>query len=125
IGSGITWDSVADLEYAECLEKARVLSAPAMRAPLLETLLYDGAYAYLDDHLDRMARSADYFGCVFDRDAVHDALMKNTPDLNPARVRLVADATGAVRVESAPLNALPAILRVALASDAVCARDAR
>ncbi|HEU0055260.1 MAG TPA: aminodeoxychorismate synthase component I, partial [Longimicrobium sp.] len=79
VGSGVTFDSAAAAEYRECLAK----SAFATHAPhdfrLLETLLWEPGEGYflLDGHLERLSRSAAYFGFRCDRDEVVAALERS------------------------------------------------
>lgn len=63
VGAGITWDSRPAAEYRECLAKAQILSRPMPDFALLETLLWCPQHGYflLQEHLRRLARSADYF----------------------------------------------------------------
>ena len=62
VGSGITWSSNAQAEYAEAQLKACFLDTPPLPQPdfaLFETLLLvDGRYALLLLHLDRIEASA-------------------------------------------------------------------
>ena len=70
VGGGITHDSSIDREYAECVTKARVLTTHRPEFSLFETMRYDpgGGVYLLDRHLERMARSAEYFRFPFDRE---------------------------------------------------------
>lgn len=122
VGGGIVWDSVSRDEYEECLLKAAVLH-PAPEFHLLETMLWSrpAGFFLLDRHLERLMRSAGYFGIPVNRETVlaelraweegHAAL----PPESRMRVRLLVDQKGAARLESAPLMPRPAPLRVALA----------
>ena len=60
IGGGIVWDSDAQEEYDECLLKATFLNRPSFS--LIETMLWDQKYHFLDEHLERLITSADFFG---------------------------------------------------------------
>lgn len=122
VGGGIVWDSVSRDEYEECLLKAAVLQ-PAPDFELLETMLWNRTEGFylLDRHLDRLLRSAGYFGIPGKRDTLlatlrawetgHAAL----PAEERLRVRLLVDQQGAARLESAPLIPRATPLRVALA----------
>jgi para-aminobenzoate synthetase / 4-amino-4-deoxychorismate lyase len=61
VGSGITADSLASAEYAECALKAHFLTSPTVEFDILEALLWDGEYQRLERHMQRMAASAAYF----------------------------------------------------------------
>lgn len=129
VGSGIVWDSDAAAEYAECLLKARVLSArPADAQPvqLLESLLWtpDGGYSLRERHLRRLADSAEYFGYSIDITEVERFLDGLAATLAvPAKVRLLVAPDGQVTGEALPLGEPPAEPRVGLAVAPVSSGD--
>src|SRR5581483_5467215 len=91
VGGGITHDSRAEREYAEALAKARVLTERRPDFELIETLGHHPAsgYADLDEHLERLAASARYFGFRSDPSAIAEARDRAAQRLRgPARVRL-------------------------------------
>jgi para-aminobenzoate synthetase/4-amino-4-deoxychorismate lyase len=106
VGGGITWDSQAEDEHREAMQKAACLS---LRTPfaLVETFRWEhGASLRLHRHLARLARSAEYFGLPCDPDevlaAIDDALGCATR--TPARrVRVTMDRDGRVGVTVTPL----------------------
>jgi para-aminobenzoate synthetase/4-amino-4-deoxychorismate lyase len=109
VGGGIVWDSDPLAEYQECLDKARILAtgpAPG-EFELLETLLWTGARSWflLDLHLERLARSAEYFDFSFDRTRVRQALAALAAGLPaaPRRVRLRLARDGSVLLEATAL----------------------
>jgi para-aminobenzoate synthetase / 4-amino-4-deoxychorismate lyase len=123
VGGGVLWDSTADEEHRETLTKARVLGVePACTEPfeLLETVLWrpGQGFWFLDAHLDRLGRSAAFFGIRYCRDTVQAALDATARSLPPVphRLRLRLDAEGAAVVEAAPLGDGAPSCRVALAA---------
>ncbi|MCH7910073.1 MAG: aminodeoxychorismate synthase component I, partial [Candidatus Hydrogenedentes bacterium] len=102
VGGGITWDSVAENEYAESRLKMAVLSYRTEPFELLETLLWDGEYFLLDRHLRRLRESAIYFGFSIDADAIARALREKARQFGTAatRVRLLVSRKGFVQIES-------------------------
>ncbi|HEX8559623.1 MAG TPA: aminodeoxychorismate synthase component I [Pyrinomonadaceae bacterium] len=127
VGGGVTWDSTAEGEYAEALEKARLLAEAPRDFELLETLrLEDGRYALLEEHLARLSESAAYFDFPPPAGAARAAL-EGHARLHPSgarRVRLLAPAGGGARVESEELAEAPAGARpVALALTPVSRAD--
>lgn len=125
VGSGIVWDSDAELEYAECLQKAVAIQTTPPAFELLETLRHDATgYHYLIEHLDRMAASARHFGWTADRDAWRKRLEAAALEFPavPLRVRFLVDQPGAMRVEHFVLPD-PKPWRVRLAMTAVDERD--
>ena len=98
VGGGITYASDPAREHDEVLAKARVLTTTRPAFDLLETLrLDDDGYADLEEHLERLASSARYFGFAHDPEAVHDALAAARAQARgPRRVRLSLTRSGAV-----------------------------
>lgn len=108
VGSGITFDSVAEHEYEECLLKMQFLGQSTPSFQLLESLRWDGEYHFVEDHLQRLESSAQYFDFAFDKDRVRAALEQHQDRLapgSPSKVRLLLDRSGAVSIEAVPLNA--------------------
>jgi para-aminobenzoate synthetase / 4-amino-4-deoxychorismate lyase len=110
VGGGITWDSTSDDEYQECVTKARVLTERRPAFSLFETVRYDpkeGVYL-LDRHLDRLMRSARYFGFRYDAAQVTAALENETGSLDvSSRIRITLDEDGKVSCQSGALSRQP------------------
>ena len=118
-GGGVTWDSTPGGEYAEALEKAKLLTEEAHDFELLETMRLDeSGFRLLEEHLARLEASANYFDIPVNVNGVREALARHAEAQKefPCRVRLLVSAEGRARIESAPLDELPQVpLRVALA----------
>jgi para-aminobenzoate synthetase/4-amino-4-deoxychorismate lyase len=74
----------------------------------LESLRWDGEYHFVEDHLQRLESSAQYFDFAFDKDTIRAALEQNQGCLAPgcpSKVRLLLDRSGAVSIEVVPLDA--------------------
>lgn len=126
VGGGITWGSSAAGEYEECRVKAALLAVRPPRFDLLESLLFDGQYFLLENHLDRLRDSAEYFGFDLDLDAVRRALLDKAAAFvgQPGRykVRLRVGRSGAVKVDAEP--AAPARrMRIGFAREPVDEND--
>jgi para-aminobenzoate synthetase / 4-amino-4-deoxychorismate lyase len=124
-GSGITADSQARDEYDELLTKTLVVSQPWPTFDLLETMRAEqGKIIRLDPHLDRLERSAEYFGFDLPLDeiitALDDALSRAA---EPARVRLLLSEAGRARVEISALDELPEKRMVRLARTPISSRN--
>jgi para-aminobenzoate synthetase/4-amino-4-deoxychorismate lyase len=76
VGGGISRDSSSSAEYDEARSKARLLAERRPDFDLWETVRWEPAEGFwlLEEHLDRLAASADYFGFVYDREQVSRAL---------------------------------------------------
>lgn len=124
IGSGLVSDSELDKEYQECLIKSDVLERSSVADfSLLETILWkpDGGFYLLDLHLDRMARSAEYFDYGYDaakyRSQLDSLALQWQKDM---RVRLLLAHNGKLSVEATELDATPVSpLTVSLAQEPV------
>ncbi|MFN3690786.1 MAG: aminotransferase class IV, partial [Fimbriimonadales bacterium] len=136
VGSGVVWDSDTQDEYRECLTKAQAVLRPRPQFELLETMLWRAGRGYflLEKHLQRLRRSAEYFGFDVDVEAVRALLDRLHGDGSLARFgergwrgrvrcRLLVNRVGEARVECAPLEPKPKLWRVALAPDPIDPRD--
>ena len=126
IGSGIVIDSEPCAEYRECRLKAEFLSRSAEPFSLIETMLWNGSFPFLNLHLDRLADSARYFDFYCDIDAIRDTLLNEAsrfPDGRSRKVRLLLHANGESTLESETLSdastteALPAVCIAAHRTD--------
>ena len=63
-GGGIVWDSNPAEEYRECQLKAKILGQGAAKKEfgLFESMLWNGSYLWLEEHLQRLAASATTLG---------------------------------------------------------------
>ena len=107
VGGGITWGSTWEDEYQECLTKARVLTEGRPEFYLFETVRYDpGEGVFLRDrHLDRVTRSARYFGFPCDTNLLDEALDQATYGCDArARIKLILQPDGSVSWESGVLS---------------------
>lgn len=110
VGGGIVADSDGGREYEECRLKARVLLRDRPAFELLETLLWDGDYWLLPEHLERLETSARYFGFPWLPGTVRDRLdeaARPLPDA-PHKVRLTLSARAHVHVTAEALPRGPA-----------------
>ncbi len=109
IGAGIVHDSDPESEWRECLLKGRFLTHPRPDFQLIETLCWqpDMGYLLLQEHLDRLASSADYFFFQADLETIQKRLMKEEKGFadTAMRVRLLLYKDGRIEVTSNSLAA--------------------
>jgi para-aminobenzoate synthetase/4-amino-4-deoxychorismate lyase len=127
VGGGIVWDSTNEGEYQETLAKTEVLTRRWPEFSLLETMAWqpgDG-YLLLNYHIDRLLRSADYFGIRVEEGALREALAAIDGDFSATaqRVRVLVARNGSVTCESSPLTPPAEPLRVAIADEPVSSSD--
>ncbi len=125
VGSGITWDSVAGREYAECLDKGAFINGGNPDFQLIESLrLQDGSCTLLDRHLARLKASAEYFGFTFDPEKTRQLLNDHAATASGSRkARLLLSADGALRISSEPLQDTDSPLRFAVSHVRVDSQD--
>lgn len=118
VGGGITWDSTAEEEYDEVLAKSAVLTKEVSHFQLLESfLLDDGEYFLLEEHMNRLGKSAAYFRFAFSYDEVKRTL-KEFATLHQEgqwKVRLLLNKKGELFVEGQAIGQMDAPKKVALA----------
>lgn len=101
VGGGITWDSELSEEYDEAFLKAKLLTVERPAYKLLESIkLSDGEYYLLNDHIDRMKNSAEYFDYQFSELYLRDELQKYA-EINHGtlqKVRVLLHENGEIEV---------------------------
>lgn len=122
IGSGIVWDSEPDAEFEECLVKAQALPEPRSKFALIETLLWeqDSGYFLLNEHLERLTKSANFFGISCCPHQVREHLFAQIPEqASNVKVRLLLQQNGELEFEIGDVPENKNIFRLALAPFAV------
>jgi para-aminobenzoate synthetase/4-amino-4-deoxychorismate lyase len=117
VGGGITWDSQTDAEFDECRAKAAVVLRPRRPFELLEALLHEGEYFLYEEHMDRLAASAEYFGVSLRIAALAKMLRRVTRafDERAMKVRVRVALGGAFRIDAEEAPA-PRRMRVGFAA---------
>jgi len=126
VGGGITWDSTSIGEYEEVITKAKVLESQPYTHQLLESIrLENGTYTLLDQHLDRLKQSADYFGYLFPLDVIDQRLKRLAEQFTSGvyKVRLLLSAAGEVALEAEALKEITQTQRITLAKTPVLSND--
>ncbi len=110
VGGGIVADSDPAAEYRECLLKASFLTHAPNNFQLIETILWNGDFYLLTEHLNRLAASATYFNFTCDREAIITQLKSQATTFErntKYRVRLLLDAAGIATITATPLATQP------------------
>jgi para-aminobenzoate synthetase/4-amino-4-deoxychorismate lyase len=128
VGAGIVYESQPEDEYAECQLKAKFLTGLRPEFNLIETMYGQpgSGIRHLDLHLERLARSANYFGFTLDEDALRMQLKQASAALAgsaPHRIRLELQPDGACAISAAPLEGMPVTFTVMLAEAPVDRHD--
>jgi para-aminobenzoate synthetase/4-amino-4-deoxychorismate lyase len=116
VGGGVTIDSTAAGEYEECLVKSRFLETRPVEFELFETmLLEDGKIFLVERHLERLKKSAAYFG------------FKNPPVLKipskTGKLKVSLRKDGRIETEITEVPDLRGLTRAGLASAPVDSSD--
>jgi para-aminobenzoate synthetase / 4-amino-4-deoxychorismate lyase len=121
VGGGITWDSTTESEYEEVLAKASLLEEDRPEFELLESLLLEhGKYYLLKEHLERLRRSAKYFGFSVDMECIQMKLDEFASQNNgKLKVRLLVNKKGEVTMDAQPVLAPLTPIKVMLAGKPV------
>ncbi len=108
VGGGIVWDSQHSLEFEECQTKAQVLFQTRCNFSLLETLLWtsDQGYHLLEQHLQRLTQSADYFNYPLNDSYLQTKLTHLARSLSsqssPQKIRILVNIHGEINCQSSP-----------------------
>ena len=123
-GGGITYDSVPADEDDELESKTDVLRRARTAFELFETLRLDAHGVHrLAPHLRRLATSAAYFGFPYDTAKIASQVVALPTPHTPHRLRIVLERNGHHRVETHPLDELPAQVRLAVSAVRVSSSD--
>ena len=128
VGSGITWDSRGDAEFAECLVKGLFAREYRPVFQLIETLLFEEGSGYFlpERHLARLERSAAYFAFPCRTDLLLQELSRRSTTLTGRqKVRVLLFPAGNWTIESEPLAPAPSetIIAAAIAEARTDSRD--
>jgi len=119
VGGGITWDSTTEGEYQEILAKASLLKENRPEFQLLESLLLNQSnYFLLEEHLNRLKNSAQYFGFRCNLADVNNTLDEFSKQNHNGelKVRLLIAKNGNITIEGNSLKHPEAALKVLLAN---------
>jgi para-aminobenzoate synthetase / 4-amino-4-deoxychorismate lyase len=124
VGGGIIYDSTSSEEWKECQSKAAFLTHTAPEFKIIETLRWETTYWLLEEHLNRMCVSADYFGFQFDKCRTREALEQTTVQFKdrPHRVRVLLARDGSLELDFSELDVLT-LGRVRLSARTVLSTD--
>src|SRR5277367_596241 len=101
IGGGIVWNSDAQEEYDECRLKGAFLNRSSAPFQLIETILWDGNYKFLQQHMSRLVSSAQYFGFLCDPTSIESQLQTYA---TPYRVRVLLSHDGTFEISTTPIT---------------------
>ncbi|MFH2137353.1 MAG: aminodeoxychorismate synthase component I [Candidatus Omnitrophota bacterium] len=107
VGSGITYSSDPQAEYAECKLKANFLTPPEFK--LIETMRWSSekGIPLLHLHLERLKRSAGFFYFSYNQTYIKKIIHKSISALSKQyayKIRLLLSENGIITIEACPLS---------------------
>ncbi|MFC2094803.1 bifunctional chorismate-binding protein/class IV aminotransferase, partial [Bacteroidota bacterium] len=116
LGSGIVWDSEQEKEYNETVLKSEFLTNQTKPFDLIETLLVqNGDISFLEEHINRIRKTADFFLFKIDEDKIRRELI-NTAYENCSggkyRMRLLLNKWGKFKLDYSTLPQLSEVVKV-------------
>lgn len=105
-GSGVIFDSRSDREYEECALKLKFMTEDVSEFDLIETMAFDpdSGFLLLERHMQRLQKSAAYFGFEFSEETVRSELLEVAAGYKGAqRVRLLLDREGGTSISATDL----------------------
>ncbi|MBI3194426.1 MAG: aminodeoxychorismate synthase component I [Ignavibacteriae bacterium] len=126
-GGGIVWDSNAENEFNESRLKANFLTIPFEEFQLIETVLWDNGFPFLEKHLSRLRDSAEYFQFKFDEEKIRERFQVSSfmfQKLQSYKVRLLLNRSCEIEFESSIVQDEPTNRNfVAIASERTNSAD--
>lgn len=122
LGSGIVWDSIAEQEFEETKLKGKFLTEPVQPFKIIETTKIEDQQIYmLNEHLDRMEQTADYFMFYFKRNKVQSYLKNivSKIDRNSYRLRIMLDKHGKLYHTISELHPLSDNLKIIVSQNKI------
>jgi para-aminobenzoate synthetase/4-amino-4-deoxychorismate lyase len=118
IGGGIIYDSKARDEYQEALLKARFFIEGLARFCLIETmLLKNNSYFLLNEHLQRLESSCEYFSLPLDLKKLKQKLQRKALGSEQSfKLRVLLDRQGNVTSKKTPLDKVKPKIKIKLSS---------
>ncbi|MEM1008287.1 MAG: aminodeoxychorismate synthase component I, partial [Myxococcota bacterium] len=131
VGGGIVWDSTTRHEWQECQTKAKLLTHAPPPFQLLETMRWSPTTGilYRQQHLERIQKSAAYFGFPCSLEKLERQLQQHIHKLrecNPNReqiLRIRLDSQGVFHLETKSLYPLSRPYRIAFAKEPIDPQD--
>jgi para-aminobenzoate synthetase/4-amino-4-deoxychorismate lyase len=126
VGGGIVAESDPRAEYNESLLKAAFLAEPDQSFELIESLLWDGGFRFLAQHLDRLQSSSAHFEFVCERGVIAAQLQELSASFRSGlryKIRLLLAADGQASVQSTECEPSGTVARVSLAAERTSSGD--
>ena len=124
IGGGIVWDSAPLSEWQESLDKSRLLNG--VSPMLLETMKYDPSdgVVLLDRHINRLIAAANTHAYPLNPTQAKE-LVQRFSATEKMKLRLLADRSGRLSLESSDFPPIKTVFRLGLADAPIQREDFR
>lgn len=118
IGSGVVWDSDPNDEYNETLLKSNFLIKPEKYFEIFESILIENGKPYLlEEHLQRMKETAEYFLFNCDYEKVKEKIFERCKKLgisNKYKMKVELDKWGEVRIQNSEVSSQNENIKIAV-----------
>ncbi|MDX1957136.1 MAG: bifunctional anthranilate synthase component I family protein/class IV aminotransferase [Leptospiraceae bacterium] len=105
IGSGIVFDSVPSLEWEECFLKAKFLFKSIPMQIFTSLVWKRNTFYFLDYHLMRLKKSAEFFGFGFSENEIKNRLNQLDLDFNKVyKLKITIERESHIKIETTELN---------------------
>ncbi|MCM8832005.1 MAG: aminodeoxychorismate synthase component I [Candidatus Omnitrophica bacterium] len=131
VGGGIVYDSCAKEEFEEAILKAKFFTKGFLNFSLIESILWDKEFIFLELHLNRLKKSCKYFSICLDLNRVKDVLkildaeLKNLTknEAKKFKIRILVNLDGAIKIEKKLLEDLQVPVKVKLSTKKIDPKD--
>ncbi len=127
LGSGIVWDSEPQKEYEETLLKSSFLLSPDPYFEIFETMLAEKNEIHLlQDHLNRLSTSADFFLFKFNRKNAEAKIKKAIANLDSEklyRIKILLNKIGMMRIQKKEFKHFQGIVKVIISPNSTNKRN--
>ncbi|MFB9986614.1 aminodeoxychorismate synthase component I [Bacillus benzoevorans] len=120
VGGGITWDSTVEGEYHEILAKASLLEEERPEFHLLESILLEnGEFHLLEEHLNRLQSSAQYFAFPFHLEDINQTLQSISKQNKQGKfkIRFLLSQKGEIEIDAQMITPPKVPLKIILADE--------
>jgi para-aminobenzoate synthetase/4-amino-4-deoxychorismate lyase len=123
LGSGIVWDSEQEKEYNETVLKSEFLTNHIKPFKIIETLfVQDGEISFLEEHISRIKKTADFFLFKIDEDKIRRELINTAYEYcsnGKYKLRLLLNKLGKLKLDYSVLPQLPDNVKIIISEEQI------
>ena len=123
LGSGVVWDSEPEKEFNEVLLKSKFLTSPQSPFEIFESMLVrNSEVSFLDEHINRLKATADFFLFKFDEKSFRKELeifLKKLKRIDSLKLKIMLNKYGLISFKVSELNIPVEKIRVILSKSRI------